>query len=313
MLNPLVGVLSSVAFAAGPWTLAAGDHSVWLGLESRSFQTFASAGGSELDLGGAVAAFTAKGFVTVGLQRGIDLELGVPWTSAAVAVPNSEGCQSLGGDRCRPTQGLGVISARTRWQVLDELSGAPMSLSLVTEVRFGTLTLAERGRITNLGEGSTDVGPIVSVGRTGGVGAGWWSAFADVGYRHRIPLGNIDGRAVPGDELHSTIDLQVGGKRKISVGPAASFLYRPSGVDLADADPSRDDWLASLSVMQLQAGGRVVVRTRESASGSVYVLRTVASENNPLDTLVIGGGLTVHAPFARLTQATTGGADAAAR
>ena len=51
---------------------------------------------------------------------------------------------------------------------LDELYGPPLSLAVGGELRVGTFTAPERAQLTNLGEGTTDLGAFLSAGRSGG-------------------------------------------------------------------------------------------------------------------------------------------------
>ena len=70
---------------------------------------------------------------------------------------------ALGQDTCATTNGVGVIRLGTKAQILDEVYGSPFSLSLGLDLRFGQLTQGTRERITNLGEGTFDVAPLLSV------------------------------------------------------------------------------------------------------------------------------------------------------
>ena len=203
-------------------------------------------------------------------------------------------CGSLGLDACETTQGVGVITARAKGTVLDEFYGDPVTWAVGADARLGHFTAPTRARITNLGEGTFDLGAFTSLGRAGRLAEGSWSAWVEVDAWYRFPNtkdypspGGVV--AAPQPELQATTEILVGWTPAFSIGPFAAVFARPGGLDFGELDLSDPDRLAALRVMNLRVGGTVVIRARQGLSFSGSVLQTIAAANNPYVTLVSFG------------------------
>jgi hypothetical protein len=296
----LWGVSVAVA-GSGPWTVGAGQASLYVGAESQRIGRLAIDRGDArqvVDVGEGLQKLTAKAIATVGLATRVDAEVAVPWTRVEATRPDSALCGALGLGACRTTEGIGIIDARVKVLALDEYFHAPFSLAVGGEVRLGHFTAADRERITNLGEGTLDAGPFVTLGRTVGIGAdGYASAWVQGGYRFRsrntdeFPLANpkqdLD---APRDEVVAAAQVLLSPGGRWSVGPEASFLHRP-GPDFSALDLTDRDRLAALGVTNLRVGGVATLRATDHLSGAVSLLGTALAVNNPVDSWSIGVGL----------------------
>lgn len=288
---------------SGPWVLGRGDESLYLGVEGQRFDTLAlspsSTHADSLPVGAGVQTFSMKAIATVGLLPRLEGELGVPWEMVRQNDEGAYPCPDLSLGACRPSTGIGVIRARVKGLVLDEIVGSPVSLAVGAELRMGQFTSSTRERITNLGEGTMDLGGFLSVGHTGSLGKGFWSAYLEGGERYRSPNRSLADRLVPSAETWGEVEWLLAPVRPFSFGPAGTWLWRPGGIDIQDmlADPTivlNQDRFAALRVMSLQVGGKALVRTSDMVTTSLGVLRTVYAFNNPEDTWTIDLGVGVR-------------------
>jgi len=293
----LLATAGSAHAGSGPWMVSPGDASVYVGTEyQRLTELVIHDDGVEAGTVPVDDGLESTGVVAVasyGLRERLELELEVPWYRVEANRTDGAVCSALGMQACATSQGLGVVSARAEGLLLDELAGAPLSLSVSGILRLGAFTSDTRARLTNLSEGTTDVGGALAVGRSGGLGAGFWSGWVEAGWRHRFPNTERRGVAIPGGELTADADLLGGLQPWWSVGPSVSLLHRPGGFDFADIDLSSPDRLAELRVLSLRAGGKLVLRSSERTSFVVSAHKAVVVRNNPLP-FSLGVGLSVQ-------------------
>lgn len=297
----LVLVASSPARAgSGPWVLGPADHTLYLGLEAQRFDHLAQSSGSGADdviqVSDGVQTFGAKAIATVGLLPRLEGELSVPWSVVRNNRPDDSPCDLLGLDACEETQGIGIIRARAKALVVDEILGPPVSVALGGELRLGQLTSTTRQRITNLGEGTLDAGGFASVGRIGTLGKGYWSGYVEAGGRYRSRNRSYDEVQAPGAELWAEGELLVAPRRSVAIGPTATWLHRPEGVDVEDllVDPALGgdvDRFSALRIHAAQAGVKALVRTGDQVTTSLGVLHTLYAVNNPTDVWTVDLGV----------------------
>lgn len=293
--------LSTPAHAgSGPWVLGVADHTLYMGLEAQRFDHLAQSSGSGADdviqVSDGVQTFGAKAIATVGLLPRLEGELAVPWSVVRNNRPDDSPCDVLGLDACEETRGVGVLRARAKGLLLDEIVGSPVSLALGGELRLGQLTSPTRARVTNLGEGTLDAGGFLSVGRIGALGKGYWSGYVEAGGRYRSRNRSYDQVQAPGAEIWVDGELLFAPRRAVAVGPTATWLHRPEGVDVEDllADPALGgdvDRFAALRIQAAQAGVKALVRTGEQVTTSLGVLHTVYAVNNPTDVWTVDLGV----------------------
>jgi hypothetical protein len=198
----------------------------------------------------------------------MEVELSVPWVRVDANRPGGAVCASLGPRTCATTSGFGLVVARGKWQLLDELRGSPLSLSVGPELRLGQHTGPTRARITNLGEGTTDLGATLAVGRSGGLAEGSWSAHADATYRRRGTNRALEADRLPGDELVVEAEAFFGARPWWSVGPTLSWWERPEGVDFGEGDLTDIDRFGALNGRNVRVGGKLLLRAFQRRSPS---------------------------------------------
>lgn len=284
-------VAPSARAGEGPWTLQPGEHNLYLGLNSFRYGDFDS-GGTAAELSTDVIATGGVAVWTHGLAEGLEMELQLPYESARVGDPSVASCRA--GPRrawCAPTAGLGDLALLVKTRFLDEVYAAPLTMSAVWGVRTGEAYSGKRGRLTTLGDGQTDFGGTLALGRTDVLGRGWYRAGGSVGYWWRVPH-TVEPVKIPADELRYDLSVVVAVVPSLSVGPAVYGFHRLGGVDLGEADLSDINGFASLDAAQALAGAKVGLHP-PGAVGTVSlgVLRTVAARNNPTDTLAISLGV----------------------
>lgn len=286
-------LLSTVATAGdGPWTLPERSHNVYVGLHSYRYGEYASVSGEQA-LGTDVIATGITGVWTTGLANDLEMELQVPLETARVGDPSAAACSSAATPRgwCAPTAGLGDLALLVKGRLVDEVFTGPMTVSLVGGVRTGEAYARRRGRLTTLGDGQTDLGLGLSVGRTDVLGRGWYRMHATGGYWYRLPHVTEPSK-VPADELRYDVSAVLAVHPYISIGPAVFGFRRLGGVDIAAADFRDPNAFSSLDASQVQVGGKLGVHPPGGrGTVSLGVLRTVAAENNPVDTLAISLGV----------------------
>lgn len=298
---------SSLAHAgSGPWVIGQGSTTVYLGGEAQRFDHLASRtpSGDGLErsvseVGEGVNTLGIKLIGTVGLLPRVEGELGIPWYRVSQSRPGASPCSDLGAGSCATTSGIGVVRMRLKGLLLDEVAGAPFSLSIGPELRLGQHTSDTRDRITNLGEGTLDAGTFLAIGRSGGLADGYWSAWLEGGWRHRTSNTTAGGVEVPGDEWTGDFELFLSPDRRWAVGPTVSAYYRPEGLEFFEADLTDRDRFTSLRVASLTAGAKMLIRSGDDLTLSAGVLRTALSLNNPSDVWTVDLGLSVRNLFQR--------------
>lgn len=286
---------------SGPWVVGDGQATLYLGGEAQRLTKLATTVGGErqvADVADGLSTLGLKAIGTVGLGSRFEVQAVVPWYAASISRTDDPLCAALGLGACRTTRGVGVLEARAKGLLVDEYFGSPLSLAIGGELRAGQLTADTRERITNLGEGTTDLGGFLTVGRTGSIGSTYWSASLEGLGRYRLP--NTDNfpqgtgdRRVPGPELGFVAQVLAGPGTRMSIGPVAYGLFRPWGLDFGEVDLTDVDRFSALAVSNVRVGGTAVIRARADLAATVSVLGTAAARNNPTDAVSVSVGIQV--------------------
>ena len=292
MLTLLSILVASPAIAgSGPWTISEGDTSIYAGVESQRLErlTLSSGAGADdvLDVDDGLETTGTVMVVTHGIRQDIEFQVNASWMRVQANRPDGELCAALGPQTCKTTRGLAPMGVQVKWQIVDELVGAPLSMSIGGAARFSQWTARTRDRTTNLGEGTTDFGPTLALGRSGGLGEGFWSAHVDTSWLYRQSNIVDSDPPVPGSELKIDTEALGGTRTWWSVGPTISYWERPQGVDLEDilADPNLAtdiDRFARLRARSVRVGGKLLIRSSERTTLVLAGFTTVAAVNNPL-------------------------------
>jgi len=284
------GALPRAAMAgSGPWVQGSGALSVYLGGEYQRIDELAGREGlgdpSVIPVDDGIETTGLKLITSYGLVERVELELDLPWSHVQANRPGPV-CASLGPRSCAPTRGLGVVSARVKGLLLDELYGAPLSLSVAGVARFGQATARTRERVTNLGEGTQDLGAGLAVGRSGGLRDGFWSGYVDATGFYRFSNVAEAEPGVPAWEYSVNAELLGGTQAWWSLGPSVSFWHRPEGIDIEDllSDPALAvdvDRFARLRASSTRVGAKLLLRADSRTTLALGASTTVAAVNNP--------------------------------
>ncbi|MFT4976952.1 MAG: hypothetical protein ACI8S6_002857 [Myxococcota bacterium] len=303
----LCGVTSSTALAgSGPWVVGAGSTSLFAAVEAQRLTMLSTQtpdGPVDVEVGEGLSAQGFKLIGTYGIQSRAEVELAVPWFRVYANRPDAELCGALGLGACRTTQGIGLVQAKLKGLLLDELFGSPVSLSTALNARYGAFTADDRERITNIGEGTFDLGPSIAVGRSSAIPSGGdWSAYAEAGWLYRFA--NTDSfpdldTPVPGSEFFGEIKALVSpGEGRIGLGPSVSGLWRPWGLEWHELEAAGGladvDRFGALKIYNVRVGGELLLRGRSGMSLTTGALRTVAARNNPSDVFIFSIGLGIN-------------------
>ncbi|MCO4746653.1 MAG: hypothetical protein KC912_17800 [Proteobacteria bacterium] len=288
----VMALLASPAAEAGggPWTLSGDDLSTYVGVSYTRWRTFLGGEGAEaVKLPSAVTRTDLGGEVTYGLLTSVDVEVrgGIGWSGIGRA--DADICAQ--DTACDSTLSLTPIRARGKVRLLDELRGAPFTLAVGPEVRFGDFTREQRMRVTALGDGQTDVALFASVGRLGGLGSMSYSTYIEGIGRHRLASTEILGQKVPADEISASGEFLLYPTPNVSAGLAVDALHSIGGLDFGEVPLDDPDRFTALSVTSVKLGGKIGVRSVQNTTLSISVLGTLYAENNPADFFTVGVGI----------------------
>lgn len=289
----MIALLMATAMAGdGPWTLNPGETNVYVGLNAYRYGRFNDGETNDRVLGSSLSSIGATAVLTRGLARGVEVEVRLPYERVRANAPESEMCttEAMRDDWCEASEGIGDIVAIGKFRLLDENNLRPLSISLAGVFRTGETYSEKRGRLTNLGDGQTDVGLMASVGRSGTLGQGWYQAGLTGAYLYRFAHSN-DGMKIPADEVDVDLTALLAPKGWFSIGPAASGFFKLGGVNVMEADMTTLDGFSSLRASQIKVGGKLAVYSEDGITLSVGAYRAVWARNNPIDTTAISVGI----------------------
>lgn len=283
LLTSMCVIPSGTALASeGPWTTAPGLHNLYVGVYHERFSCFTQDGAGDDGCGADAAPVSSpvnqtgvKGFYRTGLTRNMDVALGLP-----VARSYSESMPT--------TFGWGTVQARLRWRLGDL---GPVSVGTGVGLETGALHRASRGRITNLGDGTTGATGSLYVGSMGVLGPRFYTASADVSYAYRLTELTKDDVRLPADELRFSSVFLYALSQRIGVGLSLDGQFRLWGEELdfgelssfGDADDSMR-W-AVLNASQLKGGARLALYATDRLPYlQLTALRALWADNNPTDT-----------------------------
>lgn len=279
-------LLAGAALAgSGPWTLPAGHQNVFVGGDYGAFRNIANGSGGSARLGSALRHVQLHGVYTVGLVEGFDVEVLLPYERAWATAPETGFCvEDRPGDWCDTTQGLGDASLMMRLRLLDEGSYRPITASVRIMARTGAGYASQRSRLTTLGDGQTDVGAGLAVGRTGASGGGrWYRVSAASSYWYRFGVGRLDGKKIPADEISFGLDVIGSPVRWFGLGGSIGGFTRLGGVALTEAEIGSPNAWVSLDAAQVMAGPELAFYTDNGWTFYGTARFTLASRSSPRD------------------------------
>lgn len=301
--------VAMAAAGSGPWVPGSGVGTLYLGVDGERFErvkAIQADGAETLELADGITTLTIGGLVSYGFGARFEADLYVPYRSIDATTTTGGVCEELPNEPCRATRTLGVIEARMKGLVLDELSGAPLSVAIGGVLHLGTRTKSTRHRLTNAGEGTIDIGPRLAVGRSGGLGSGYYTISGDFHWVYRIPntaVETADGDILaPGSEFAGSIDAIASSSGAVGAGLYTAGLWRPSGYDFADLAIDNTDRFAALRVANVHGGAKLFVRDAHDHVLVLSIGHTLYGRNNPIDRWTFGAGVSLNDVFGVLER-----------
>jgi hypothetical protein len=273
--------LTGAAFSASPWVAPPGVWSLYGGASQQSFSNYVGGSNNESSLSSPVSETSAQVFASLGLYDGMGMEIDVPLKYVASKLDET-------------TLALGNVRIQQKFRLANEDNGSPVTVSLLAGLRTGAAHAESRGRLTNAGDGTTDVGGGLSFGKysLGSKGPWWFSGSAQ--YWWRYPHDNMRDVKVPGDDLTFDAEAVVSVHERVGLGLVIDGFHRTSGADIGEnAQYDINKW-AALQATNVYAGGKAFVFLPENQTLVLGLLTTAYARNNPTDTLMVSAGYSFY-------------------
>ena len=273
----LLASITGMTAMAG--TLSKGTHSVYSGVSYGTWSSFESKGDEKsLPQNAMVTQILSRTQYTYGIHDRFDLSIVLPVYSVSVS--------ELSGNMFETTTGLGQTGIGSNIGLFEQNS---LQITGAVGVYTGAFHAENRGRLTNIGDGSTQLRAGVSASQLWEVNSGYVNINAKGGYIFKIPSTLDFDPKYPADDV--TYGLSVGGGYK---GYTASVFIdgfqRLNGVDYPATSVDALDAFTALKASQLKVGLSDSITVSDwTVSG--YVASSVMARNNPTDELIGGIGI----------------------
>jgi len=279
----LVAMMSGAMAGEDPWIAPSKTTNLFMAMTGTRFQEFVSTSDEPMSLDAPIVGIGGKLYLRRGLGNRMDVSLDVP--VSANRAPDTDGAGMY-----ESTTGVGNVQLDVRKQWL---SSSENGFSSRIAARSGRLHQSSRGRLTNLGEGSTDLGAGLGIGGMSPLGPTFITLDAGGTYWYRFPLSTSSDGSVPADEITWSANAVLTPISAMGVGIATSGLHRLGGQNLGETDvDDPDDRWAALKVQQIKVGGRVALYASDNRpSFSIAFMRAVWAQNNPVDSTLLELGV----------------------
>ena len=273
----LLAAITGMTATAG--TLPKGAHNVYSGVSYGTWSSFESKGNEKsLPQDAVVTQVLSQTHYTYGIHERFDVSITVPVSSVSVS--------ELSGNMFETTTGLGQTGIGSSIGLFEQNS---LQVTGAVGVYTGAFHAENRGRLTNIGDGSTQVRAGISVSQLWEVNSGYVNINARSGYIFKIPSTLDFDPKYPADDV--TYGLSVGGGYKgYSASVFLDGFQRLNGVDYPAASVASMEGFTALKASQIKVGLSDSLTINEwTLSG--YVASSVMARNNPMDELIGGIGI----------------------
>jgi hypothetical protein len=270
-------LLAGMTAMAG--TLPKGAHNVYSGGSYGTWSSFESKGTEKsLPQDAVVTQILSKTHYTYGIHERFDLSITIPVLSVSVS--------ALSGNLFETTTGLGQTGIGSNIGLFQQNN---LSVTGTVGLYTGVFHAESRGRLTNIGDGSTQLRGGVAVSQLWDVNSGYLNINAKGGYIFKIPSTLDFDPKYPADDI--TYGLSVGGGYKgYSASVFVDGFQRLNGVDYPATSVDSIEGFTALKASQLKVGRSDSLTINEwTLSG--YVASSVLATNNPMDELIGGIGI----------------------
>ena len=277
MIGLLLFLMRAANAGDDPWIAPEKTTNFFVAVSGEQFQDFVATQGNTMSGDHPIRTLGGKVYIRHGLGADSDLTLDLPFVTTWSSGPSQS-------EMYAPTTGIGLLQAEVRHRWLDAFSTRAV-------LRTGVLHQDSRGRLTNLSEGTTDVG--LGLG-TGGIFPGTRRFYTvDMGATYWLRFPIQSGDDIPADEVSWTSNVLVSPSSSLGIGATVSGQHRLDGQTLGSVTVSNPDnqW-AALHAQQIKVGGRIMLYSTDSRPAlSLAVLRAVWARNNPIDTTLVELGV----------------------
>lgn len=278
MMTVLLLLVAGAATAGDdPWIAPAKTTNFFVAVSGEQFKDFVATEGNTISGDHPIRSMGGKLYIRHGLGADSDLTLDIPLVSTWSAGPSQ-------GELYARTTGLGLLQAELRHRWLDAVSTRAV-------LRTGALHQSSRGRLTNLSEGTTDLGFGIGTGTVVPGTKRFYTLDLGASYWFRFPI--QPGEDIPADEISWSSNVMVSPSSSMGIGATLSGQHRLDGQTLGAVTVANpDDQWAALQAQQIKVGGRLMLYSTERRPAfSLSVLRAVWSRNNPIDTTLVELGV----------------------
>ena len=228
-----------------------------------------------------------------GISNRMDVTVAFPlqYTSIGASAPDTDMFESTVGLRALQAQSKYLlygpdVEAMGLFEKFNSIVDGIGRVALVGGLSTGAWNANNRGRLTNIGEGTTDiyVGLITDVN---------WiimnSAF-DIRYHLRTPTAKDAMSEYPGDDITYSYDLNLTLPNVLYLGGFVDGYYRLSGVDYPAQNVPKIEQFTALQGTQTKVGVKMG-SSWEGVGSHLYFAKVIHAKNNPSDEWMIGLGM----------------------
>jgi hypothetical protein len=232
------------------------------------------------------------GSLSIGITDYLDISLQVPFRTvwAGSEAPNI--------DDFHTTIGIGRMNVGTKILINPDGGTLPFTISMYTGIRNGSFHSKYRERITNLGEGTLDVGFGLLAGKVDFLWSGFYWIETSGYYWYRQPI--TRNTAFPNDEISYTLEMGYAFHPKFGIASCTYGYDRIGGLNYptTDTDPTIqtiDRW-AALDASQIKTGLKINHYIGDAWTTNLQFLYSVYAKNNPINEYWMGIGINYFRP-----------------
>ena len=262
-------------------TLPEGSHHIFSGVSYGMWSSFESKGSEKsLPQSAKVTQVFSQTKYSYGIKDGVDISIFVPVSNVSTS--------GVSGSMFDPTTGIGQMGVYSNFSLWKNES---IDLTSRLGVSTGAFHADTRGRVTNIGDGSTQLQLGLASAGFWNVSSGYLHVNARGGYIAKIPSTLDFDPKYPADDLIYGLSIG-GGYKGYNINLFVDGFYRLDGVDhpaLPDEVPAVEAFTA-LKASQMKIGINDSISFGDwTVSG--YIATSVFAKNNPIDEKIGGIGV----------------------
>ena len=281
------------AFAESPSPLNKGAYSLYGSVGYGHWNQFSNGEvNSSQNISGNIQNTEIFSSVSIGVTDFMDISLQIPFRFVWA------GSDAPKTDLFTTTIGIGRMNVGTKILINPEGGLLPFTLSLYSGIRNGSFHSQYRERMTNLGEGTVDIGTGLQAGKVGFLGTGffWVEGAGYFWFRQPITMNTT----YPNNEISYSFELGYSFHPNIAIASCTYGYERMGGLDYPTLakEPSLDDidqW-AALDASQIKTGVKLNYYMSDTVTSNLQFLYSVYSKNNPSNEYYVSVGLNYFHP-----------------